>query len=103
MAVEKWVGLASLGLYIMFVAEILTILIYLVNPTHEIQPGGKILQYISISVAPALVLSGTAFLMSRRFGSRIIGSMIVSGGAILLVGMYYASTVLSSIANQYLV
>ena len=103
MAIEKWVGLASLGLYVMFVAEILTILNYLANPTQEIQPGGKILQYISIGVAPALVLSGTSFLMSRRFGSRLIGSMIISGGAVLLVGMYYANMLLSGIAKQYLV
>lgn len=103
MAIEKWVGLASLGLYVMFVAEILTILNYLANPTQEIQPGGKILQYISIGVAPALVLSGTSFLMSRRFGSRLIGSMIMSGGAILLVGMYYANVLLSGITKQYLV
>jgi len=103
MAIEKWVAAASLGLFIMFVAEILTIFNYLINPSQEIQPGGKILQYISIGVAPALILAGTAYLMSRRFGSKPIATMIIAGGAILLVGMYYANTLLSQINNAYLV
>src|SRR5574341_1366782 len=103
MAIEKWVGAASLGLYAMFVAEILTLFNFLTNPTQEIQPGGKILQYISIGVAPALVLSGSSFLMSRQYGSKLIGSMIICCGIILLVGMYYANTMLSGISKQYLV
>ena len=103
MAIEKWVAAASLGLFIMFVAEILTVFNYLINPSQEIQPGGKILQYISIGVAPAVILAGTAFLLSRRYGSRSIAAMIISGGAILLVGMYYANTLLSQISKSYLV
>jgi len=103
MAIEKWVAAASLGLFIMFVAEILTIFNYLINPSQEIQPGGKILQYISIGVAPAVILAGTAFLLSRRYGSRSIAAMIIAGGAILLVGMYYANTLLLQISKSYLV
>lgn len=103
MAIEKWVAAASLGLFIMFVAEILTIFNYLSNPTQEIQPGGKILQFISIGVAPAVVLAGTSYLLSRRFGSRLIGSMILSGGAILLAGMYIANNMIANIPFQYVV
>src|SRR3972149_8839459 len=103
MAIEKWVGLASLALFVMFVAEILTIFNFLSNPTQEIQPGGKILQYISIGVAPAVILAGTSYLLSRRFGSRLIGSMIIAGGAILLAGMYLANLMLAKIPFQYLV
>ena len=103
MAIEKWVAAASLGLFIMFVAEILTVFNYLINPTQEIQPGGKILQFISIGVAPAVILAGTAFLLSRRYGSRSIAAMIIAGGAILLVGMYYANTLLLQISKSYLV
>ena len=103
MAIEKWVGAASLGLFVMFVAEILTIFNYLANPSQEIQPGGKVLQFISIGVAPALILAGSSFLLSRRYGSKLIGAMIMAGGAILLVGMYYASIMLSHIPTQYLV
>lgn len=103
MAIEKWLGAASLGLFVMFVAEILTIFNYLSNPSQEIQPGGKILQYISIGVAPAVILSGTSYVLSRRFGSVPIGSMIVAGGAILLAGMYFANNMLANIPPQYLV
>lgn len=103
MAIEKWIGAASLGLFIMFVAEILTIFNYLTNPSQEIQPAGKILQFISIGVAPALVLAGSSFLLSRQYGSKSIGAMIMAGGAILLAGMYYANTILSHIPKQYLV
>ncbi len=103
MAIEKWIGAASLGLFVMFVAEIITIFNYLSNPTQEIQPGGKILQYISIGIAPAVILAGTSYLLSRRFGSRLIGSMIMAGGAILLAGMYFANIMLANISSQYLV
>ena len=103
MGVEKWVAAASLGLFIMFVAEILTIFNYLINPSQEIQPGGKILQYISIGVAPAVILAGTAFLLSRRYGSKSIAAMIIAGGSVLLVGMYYANTLISQISKPYLV
>ena len=103
MAIEKWIGAASLGLFVMFVGEIITIFNYLSNPSQEIQPGGKILEFISIGIAPAVVLAGTSYLLSRRFGSRLIGSMIVAGGAVLLAGMYYANNMLSNIPSQYLV
>jgi len=103
MAIEKWVAAASLGLFVMFVAEIITVFNFLSNPTQEIQPGGKILQYISIGVAPAVILAGTSYLLSRRFGSRLIGSMIIAGGAILLAGMYLANLMLAKIPFQYLV
>jgi len=103
MAIEKWVAAASLGLFVMFVAEIITVFNFLSNPTQEIQPGGKILQYISIGVAPAVILAGTSYLLSRRFGSRFIGSMIIAGGAVLLAGMYLANIMVANIPSQYLV
>lgn len=103
MAIEKWIGAASFGLFVMFVAEILTVFNYLSNPSQEIQPSGKILQYISIGVAPAVILAGTSYVLSRRFGSRLIGSMITAGGAILLAGMYFANNMLANIPSQYLV
>lgn len=103
MAVEKWLGAVSLGLFVMFVVEILTFLNYLSNPTQVIQPGGKILQYISIGVAPAIILSVTSYVLARRFGSVPIGSMIVAGGVILLAGMYFANNMLANIPSEYLV
>ncbi|MBI3841675.1 MAG: hypothetical protein HY295_00775 [Thaumarchaeota archaeon] len=103
MAIEKWIAAASLGLFVMFVAEILTIFHYLINPSQEIEPGTKILEYISISVAPAVILAGISFLMSKRYGSKPIGTMIMIGGVVLLGGMYYANTLLPQISKSYLV
>ena len=103
MAIEKWIAAASLGLFAMFVAEILTIFNFLINPSQEIEPSGKILQFISIGVAPAIILAGTSFLLSRRYGSKLIATMIIAGGVILLGSMYYANTLLSQISKQYLV
>ncbi len=103
MAIEKWIAAASAGLFVMFVAEILTIFNFLTNPSQDVQPGGKILMYISIGVAPAVILAGASYLLSRRYGSKSIGTMIVGGGAVLLVGMYYANTLLSQISPLYLV
>lgn len=103
MAIEKWIAAASLGLFVMFVAEILTIFHYLINPSQEIEPGTKILEYISISIAPAVILAGISFLMSKRYGSKPIGTMIMIGGVVLLGGMYYANTLLPQISKSYLV
>ena len=103
MAIEKWIAAASLGLFVMFVAEILTIFHYLINPSQEIEPGTKVLEYISISVAPAVILAGISFIMSKRYGSKPIGIMIMIGGVVLLGGMYYANTLLPQISQSYLV
>ena len=107
MAIEKWIGGASLGLFIMFVAEILSLLNFLAHapPTdiQEVDIGPKMLEFISIGISPALILAGLSYLMSRRYGSRLVGSMVVAGGAILLGGMYYANTLLSIISATYLI
>lgn len=102
MAIEKYIAVASLGLYIMFVGEILTLYNFMIDPPIEVEPEPKILQYISIGAAPALILTGVSFIMAKRYGSKPIGAMIISGGAILLVGMFLAQTLLDDIEEVYL-
>jgi len=109
MALEKWVAIASVGLYVMFVGEIISVFNFIINiPANfefgnSFEPSPKILQFISIGVAPASVLSGLAFLLSRRYGSKQIGSMILSGGIILLIGMAYCYSLLDKIPDSYMV
>lgn len=108
MAIERWIAAASLGLFLMFVLEIISMFNYISNPNLEFPPpgdatGNEVLQFVSISVAPAMVLAGTSFLLSRRYGSRFNGSMIIAGGAVLLVGMYVANNMIPKILPQYLV
>lgn len=109
MALEKWVAIASVGLYVMFVGEIISVFNFIINiPDNfefgtSFEPSPKILQFISIGVAPACVLSGLAFILSKRYGSKQIGSMILSGGVILLIGMGYCYSLLDKIPDSYMV
>jgi len=102
MAIEKYLAVASLGLYIMFVGEILTLYNFMIEPEIEVEPEPKVLQYISIGAAPALILTGVSFILAKRDGSKSIGAMIISGGAILMVGMFLAQTLLDDIEEVYL-
>jgi len=109
MALEKWAAIASVGLFVMFVGEIISVFNFIINiPTNfefgtSFEPGPKILQFISIGVAPASILSGLAFILSRRYGSKQIGFLILSGGIILLFGMTYCYTLLDKIPTNYMV
>jgi hypothetical protein len=103
-AIEKWVAAASLGMFIMFVAELASISIFLKHPSYDIDPSSQMREFISISGAPALILAGSSFLLARRYGSRLCGSLIIAGGIVTIVGMYYVSTMLvPNIPPVYLV
>ena len=103
MAVEKYVAAASLGLFVLFVGEIITLYDFMIEPQREVEPAPKVLQFISIGIAPALILTGTSFIMAKKYGSKQIGAMIIAGGAVLLVGMSYAYTLLDKIEPNHLV
>ncbi len=103
MAIEKWVAAASFGLFVMFVAQMISICVYLSNPSHDIDASSQIKEFMSISVAPALVLAGSSFLLGRRYGSRLAGSLIISGGIITIGGMYYVGMLIPKIIPAYVV
>jgi hypothetical protein len=93
-AIERWIAAASLGLFILFVAELASISIFLAHPSYDIDPSSMMREFISINGAPALILVGSSFLLARRYGSRLCGSLIIAGGIVTLVGMYYVNTIL---------
>jgi len=102
-AIEKWISVASLGLFIMFVAQMISISVYLTHPSHDIDPSSQIKEFISISIAPAIILAGSTYVLGRRYGSRLAGSLIVSGGITTIIGMYYVTILVQQIQDAYLV
>jgi activator of 2-hydroxyglutaryl-CoA dehydratase len=99
-----YIAMAGIGLYAIFVGEIISIFHFMSEQTQTFEtfePESKILQFISIGVAPAVIMSGTSYLIARRFGSKQIGWLVIAGGIVLLVGMSYAYTMLDSIDKDY--
>ena len=107
MSLEKWSAIASVGLFAMFVGELISIYHFMTDTAANLEfgvafdPTPKILQFISIGVAPASILSGLSFILSRRYGSKQIGSLILGGGIILLIGMVYCYTLLDNLIASY--
>jgi len=97
-----YIAMAGIGLYAIFVGEIVSIFHFMSEQTFEtFEPESKMLQFISIGVAPAVIMSGTSYILARKFGSKQIGWLIITGGIVLLVGMSCAYTMLDSIDKDY--
>ena len=97
-----YIAMAGIGLYSIFVGEIISIFHFMSEQTFEtFEPASKILQFISIGVAPAVIMSGTSYLIARKYGSKQIGWLVIAGGIVLLVGMSCAYTMLDSIDKDY--
>ena len=97
-----YIAMAGIGLYAIFVGEIISIFHFMGEQTFAtFEPASKMLQFISIGVAPAVIMSGTSYLIARKFGSKQIGWLVIAGGIVLLVGMSCAYTMLDSIDKDY--
>jgi hypothetical protein len=98
-----YIAMAGIGLYAMFVAEIISIFNFMIDPTMTefFEPESKILQFISIGTAPGVIMSGTSYMIARKFGSKQIGWLVIAGGIVLLVGMFYANIMLDSVDKDY--
>ena len=108
MAIEKYIAAAALALYVIFVMEIITLYHFMQSAPETLlrlilEPEPKILQFISIGVAPASIMSAVSFIMTRRYGSKPVGYMIILGGCVLLAGMLYTTLVqLGGVDDVYL-
>jgi hypothetical protein len=105
---EEWTSLASLGLSIMFVVLLLSFYNFLIGPQGKgpesvVDPGALVLQEIFISGAPSIALAGFAFGMSKTFGTRIGGIMLVASGIVMVAGMVAGIPLLARIPGQYVV
>ncbi len=107
MGIEKWIAATSLALFLMFIGEMISVYLFMTDVPDDFQFGldfdanPKILQFISIGVAPAGILAGLSFLMSRRYGSKPIGYLIIAGGIVLAIGMAYCYTLVDKIEPTY--
>ena len=108
MATEKWLAIISIALFAMFAGEMISVYNFMFNiPSDDVflrafPADEKIIQFVSIGVAPAGILAGIAFIMSKQYGSKQIGGMIIAGGIILLVGMYVCYSMLDKIDDYYI-
>jgi len=108
MAIEKWLAVTSLGLFAMFAGELISIYYFMTNVPEAIEfsitfdADPKIFQFISIGVAPAGILAAVPFIMTRRYGSKPIGVLIIAGGVIMLSGMIVSYSMVDQIDEIYL-
>jgi hypothetical protein len=88
---ETSVSLASLGLIVMFVLIMYSFISFLIGPQSQgpdivVQPEGVLIQVVSISAAPGVILAGITFGLVRYYGSRKIGTIISICGIVLIIG-----------------
>jgi hypothetical protein len=104
MSLEKYLAVAGLALSIFFVAEVLTLFNFMIDPSENDQFGfeaaPKLFQFISLSIAPATIVMGVSFHLSKRYGSRLNGSLIIISGIIVLLGMIFAYTMIENIEKK---
>jgi hypothetical protein len=101
MALEKYMAIAGLVLSIFFVAEVLTLFNFMIDPADNdsfgFEAAPKLYQFISLSIAPATIMMGVSFHLSKRYGSRFNGMVIILSGIIVLLGMIYANTMIEDL------
>ena len=108
MAIEKWLAITSVALFAMFAGEMISVYNFMINiPSDDVffrafNADTKIIQFVSIGVAPAGILAGVAFFMSKRYGSKQIGGMIIAGGIIMFAGMYVCYSMVDKIDDNYI-
>jgi hypothetical protein len=90
----------------MFIALILSFFNFLVGPKGNgpdvyVDPTGVMIQLISISEAPILILAGTVFGPTKSYGTIYAAIILITTGIIVIVGMIAAWTLLLKINEQF--
>ena len=108
MAIEKWLAVTSLGLFAMFAGEMISVYYFMTDIPEAIEfsirfdADPKIFQFISIGAAPAGILAAVPYIMTRQYGSRPIGGLIIAGGIIMLIGMFVAHSLIDKMDDVYI-
>jgi hypothetical protein len=108
MAIEKWLAVTSLGLFAMFAGEMISIYYFMTDVPEALEfsitfdADPKIFQFISIGAAPAGILAAVPYIMTKRYGSKPIGGLIIGGGVIMFVGMLVCYSLIDKIDDIYI-
>jgi len=108
MAIEKWLAVTSLGLFAMFAGEMISVYYFMTDVPEAIEfsitfdADPKIFQFISIGAAPAGILAAVPFIMTRQYGSKPIGGLIIAGGVIMFLGMLVSHSLIDKMDDVYL-
>ena len=104
MSLEKYLAIAGLALSIFFVAEVITVFNFMSIPSDEamfaFEAAPKLFQFISLSIAPAMIVMGVSFVLSKRYGSKLNGILIISSGVVVLLGMIFSYTMIENIQEK---
>ena len=104
---ETWISLGSLAMAIMFAALMISFYMFLVGsdstgPRVYVDPQGVLVQIISISGAPSLVLAGTAFGLQRTYAVKYANTILIASGFILIASMAIAIMIVPRINRNYI-
>ena len=105
--VEKWLAIISVALFAMFAGEMISVYYFMLTVPEDavvaqgFTPDPKLIQFVSIGVAPAGILAAVAYIMSRNYGSKQIGGLIIVGGIILLAGNLVVYSWVDSVPDIY--
>ena len=107
MKLETWVSLGSLGMAVMFGALMVSFYSFLVGPgakgpTVYVDPQGVLIQIISISGAPSLILAGTAFALQKTHTLKQAAIILIISGVILIVSMTIVIMIVPKINHIYI-
>lgn len=99
---ETSVSLASLGLIVMFVLLLYSFISFLIGPQSQgpdivVQPEGVLIQIVSISAAPGIILAGVTYGLIKNYGSRKIGIILCISGIVLIIGNILVQDMISKI------
>lgn len=100
--------MTSLALFAMFAGEMISIYNFMTDVPEALEfsitfdADPKIFQFISIGVAPAGILAAVPFIMTKQYGSKPIGGMIVAGGVVLFLGMFVSYSLIDKIDERYI-
>ncbi|HEY6884412.1 MAG TPA: hypothetical protein VI278_10280 [Nitrososphaeraceae archaeon] len=103
---ETWISFASLGMAIMFVALMISFYLFLEGqvkkgPGIYVEPEAVLIQIISISGVPSLILAGIIFGFQKTREIIYVGIILIATGIVLISGMTFVTTITPNISSSY--